>query len=96
MLFVGPCSAEPAAIDFTSGLRHTFLDTGDLLRALHHAVIFKPQPYGHIECLRQLPLPDLSGDGCHQAFRGEVVQQLPKLLLALCRLHLIFVEKRVA
>jgi len=31
--FPGPFSAEPAAIDFTSGLRHCFLVTCDLLRA---------------------------------------------------------------
>ena len=31
--FPAPFSAEPAAIDFTSGLRHCFLVTCDLLRA---------------------------------------------------------------
>ena len=85
-----PFSAEPAAIDFTSGLRHSFLVTCDLLRAQIGSSLMPNRM-----CLATACSADLTVRLDESSF-CQILQQRAEFRRALLRLHFVFAEQRVA
>jgi len=80
-------SAEPATMLFTSGFRHTFFGTGDLLRSLRPLDIFDVS----VRWLVKIPLSTPVGStAIDESSVREIVEQLLKLVRALIGAHFIF------
>lgn len=74
-LFVGDFSAEPAAIAFTSGFRHFFRPTGNLLRTSAFEKLYETE--NALASLRPFGSSLRNSPGCrHQPLVREVIEKL--------------------
>lgn len=80
-------SAAPAFSVLSSGLRHIFLPTGDLLEADSRAVYNKCRL--DIQT-RSLPVQTGLYARCHDSLRRHIAQEALKFIRALCGVHFIF------
>lgn len=88
-------SAAPAWIDFTSGLRHVFFATSDLLRACVQSRLRFPRLMHRMNAARNQRFPSLSG-APDEPLCLEIAEERAKLSGALLRLDFIFVEECIA